>query len=525
MFNTNEILNKTGLFWQYPAITEKTFYEQNKDNTNYLGIPWATIIDRRRSININNIFQLIKQHTVPNKEYYTCCQHIIFHILLPLWKALNIKTVYNPHKITDINIIDGIQLKPCPLYAVNIEESHIFKNIDLLNYKRDIVYSFAGGYQSDYLTDIRIRIFNRKHPEHTIIKNTGDWHFNKLVYHSSQNNTGKLNINQDHIDKTKYYNELLLRSRYTLAPSGSGPNSIRFWEALGAGSIPILLSDTLELPEHELWDDAIIKLSETYIERIPEILQTISPEKEEKMRDNCLNIYKDFKDNYRGMDNIIPNILFTSYLCEKEDELVNAILEQWKTKNPSFTIKYFSDTDVDTFFETHEKNEAYKKLRNGVAKADFFRICYINTHGGYWFDLDIEPISISKNNTSNIALYDAGYKNISYMFIGGKPNQTLFKEVIEEVANRITNNYKTSVGFHIMYITGPRIIQDIICNKLKIENKDGCLIGENQPKLYLKDSDYEFKYQAIPINNHKIRLYHQLQHKYNKQKYSNYNYI
>jgi hypothetical protein len=53
------------------------------------------------------------------------------------------------------------------------------------------------------------------------------------------------------------------------------------------------------------------------------------------------------------MDNIIPNILFTSYLCEKEDELVNAILEQWKTKNPSFTIKYFSDTDVDTFFETH----------------------------------------------------------------------------------------------------------------------------------------------------------------------------
>ena len=81
MFNTNEILNKTGLFWQYPAITEKTCYEQNKDNTNYLGIPWATIIDGRRSININNIFKLIKQHTVPNKEYYTCCQHIIFHIL------------------------------------------------------------------------------------------------------------------------------------------------------------------------------------------------------------------------------------------------------------------------------------------------------------------------------------------------------------------------------------------------------------------------------------------------------------
>jgi hypothetical protein len=71
------------------------------------------------------------------------------------------------------------------------------------------------------------------------------------------------------------------------------------------------------------------------------------------------------------------------------------------------------------------------------------------------------------------------------MFIGGKPNQTLFKEVIEEVANRITNNYKTAIGFHIMSITGPRIIQDIICNKLKIENRDGYLIGENKPNIYI----------------------------------------
>ena len=66
-----------------------------------------------------------------------------------------------------------------------------------------------------------------------------------------------------------------------------------------------------------------------------------------------------------------------------------------------------------------------------------------------------------KNNIANIALFDVGYKNISYMLIGGKSNQKLFKEVIEEVANRITNNYKTAIGYHIMYIIGPRIIQDI----------------------------------------------------------------
>ena len=60
MFNTNEFLKSTKLFWQYPAITEQSFYEQNKDNDNYLGIPWATLIDKRNSIDFNSIVNLIK---------------------------------------------------------------------------------------------------------------------------------------------------------------------------------------------------------------------------------------------------------------------------------------------------------------------------------------------------------------------------------------------------------------------------------------------------------------------------------
>ena len=51
-FDTTDILKKFNLFWQYPVITEKTFYEQNKDDEKYLGLPWATIIDKRYNINI-----------------------------------------------------------------------------------------------------------------------------------------------------------------------------------------------------------------------------------------------------------------------------------------------------------------------------------------------------------------------------------------------------------------------------------------------------------------------------------------
>ena len=60
LFQTEEILIRCKLFWQYPVITEKTFYKQNKDNKTYLGLPWATIIDKKYNLNV--IFGLVKPY-------------------------------------------------------------------------------------------------------------------------------------------------------------------------------------------------------------------------------------------------------------------------------------------------------------------------------------------------------------------------------------------------------------------------------------------------------------------------------
>ena len=65
----------------------------------------------------------------------------------------------------------------------------------------------------DYMSQIRPNIFKMQHPENTIIKYTGDWHFNKLVYNPKQTHNLELNLNDEHINKTKYYNELLLKSQ------------------------------------------------------------------------------------------------------------------------------------------------------------------------------------------------------------------------------------------------------------------------------------------------------------------------
>ena len=163
-------------------------------------------------------------------------------------------------------------------------------------------------------------------------------------------------------------------------------------------------------------------------------------------------------------------------------------------------------------------------MKNGVAIADFFRICYINKYGGYWFDLDISPIKLNLPKEGKIHLFDVGFKNISYMFIGGSPNQCLFNEVIEKVVNNIKENIVKKQD-HIMSITGPRIIQNLICKKLNIPNKDGCLIGKVNTEVYLKNTDYEFNYKKLNFKKYKSDIYNKLQSKYKQQPYYRYNYI
>ena len=163
-------------------------------------------------------------------------------------------------------------------------------------------------------------------------------------------------------------------------------------------------------------------------------------------------------------------------------------------------------------------------MKNGVAIADFFRICYINKYGGYWFDIDIKPLKLNLNIEENIHLFDCGFGNISYMFIGGRPNQKLFDEVIKQVQININNNIPIKTQ-HVMEITGPRIIQNIIFAKMNVYNVDGCLKGTVKDKKYLENTDYEFLYSLVNLDSIKTDEYKHLQHRYKKMNYQNYNYI
>lgn len=158
---------------------------------------------------------------------------------------------------------------------------------------------------------------------------------------------------------------------------------------------------------------------------------------------------------------MIPQIIFTSFKDEREDnEIVDTLLLEWEGKNPDLEVKYFSDNDLDEYFASHPRRAIFNMIKSGVAKADYFRACYLQSHGGTWFDFDLKPFEFRLPAEAGLVLYDMGYGSYSYMLISSEAAEPLWEAVLTEVDKRVINPElgKSSV----LSITGPHVLQDII---------------------------------------------------------------
>ena len=91
------------------------------------------------------------------------------------------------------------------------------------------------------------------------------------------------------------YRDVMARSRFSVCPRGFGPGTIRFWESLSYGAIPVLICDGSLLPAIWNWSDTVIKISEKEFKQNPDILgqalDAISLEREAVLRDNCIKAF------------------------------------------------------------------------------------------------------------------------------------------------------------------------------------------------------------------------------------------
>lgn len=293
---TNQCVFGYDADWQYPAITEKhAFYkmielspqESQRKNIAYIGFPWATLIDlmNHQADDIERINSLLKQlHLLMSRvgerhRIVTVCQHINLIKFLHIFKAAGVTDIFWSHatKVTPEEFEKiGIEMHPFPLFPVQeIKSTNKEKNV------RPYLFSFVGARStSNYISQSRNIIIDKlASDERGKVVSRDAWHYEKIVYQKQI--AGSIDGVRDLVDKdaADEFQEIMSKSLFTLCPSGSGPNSIRLWEAAINGSIPVVLADTFQHPGDAcLWDKATVRCAESEISIIglPDSLSAIA---------------------------------------------------------------------------------------------------------------------------------------------------------------------------------------------------------------------------------------------------------
>ena len=266
-------------FWQYPCRTEQQALENHQtlqqpsiDEASrtinlYVPLPWATYIDNKEFPEpilkiVRNRLEFLT-HLARALGYslkaHTVCQHIRWRNMCDIAQHLGITDLYISHCTAQARLElqaagYSLRLHPWTLYAVNYCDPTRNKGLVVGKpmHERKYLASFIGAHMPHYLSDIRVRLYEGLSALNAddIVVDLGDlWHFNQVVYgHQVASKHTADGMPVDLEDKTVRYNRVLSDSRFSLCPEGAGPNTLRLWESIAVGSIPVLFRSALEFP-------------------------------------------------------------------------------------------------------------------------------------------------------------------------------------------------------------------------------------------------------------------------------------
>lgn len=284
--------------WQFPNRTEQVAAQRHEGKSiAYVSYPWATQIDSASICNALIVKNLsVRTLLNPNEliltPRHTICQHVYWTEVASLWNQLGITDIWLSHA-AESGIRPGGQkpevvlprIHPWSLYAVNVEDPDRRGGIVIGKNPRAKKYiaSFIGAHMPHYISDSRLRLEALNTNPNFYIKITGDqWHFHGVV--DEHQVKGKTLADVYKIDESvSEYNRVLSDSVFALCPAGAGRNTIRLWEAMAVGAVPVLLDEPPMFPRGGSlppidWDKIVIQLSIEDIPDLPLILRRIPME-------------------------------------------------------------------------------------------------------------------------------------------------------------------------------------------------------------------------------------------------------
>lgn len=125
----------------------------------------------------------------------------------------------------------------------------------------DLLFSFRGATSHP----VRRAILRLRHPR-------------AIVEESSHNFFGADAANEVGQQARVRHSQLLSRSKFVLCPRGAGTSSLRLYETLAAGRVPVVISDGWIPPPRLDWRAAIVRVCESDVTKIPALLEGLEPE-------------------------------------------------------------------------------------------------------------------------------------------------------------------------------------------------------------------------------------------------------
>jgi hypothetical protein len=243
--------------------TEETMFQKLKESS--VGDEW-TLHELPLAHMINNLGAPAAQSVIdsldPDEKKIFVCQHILVDQL----KIDENSVMCSPHASDSNNVIS------IPHYPVNTSEKHK---------DRTYLFGFLGSTTTHHTRKGIVKLF----PD--FCKDSG-------VHWGLDTKLG------DSFSKT-YITELA-NCRFALCPRGTGISSVRMFEAMSMGAIPVIIADGYRPPLSSIidWDKISITVPEKKIKNINNILSEISLEDMNSMREKMTQAYKEYlsPDNF-----------------------------------------------------------------------------------------------------------------------------------------------------------------------------------------------------------------------------------
>ncbi len=98
----------------------------------------------------------------------------------------------------------------------------------------------------------------------------------------------------EHHKRTFRYNSILSDSKFSFCPEGAGPNTLRFWESVAVGSIPVIFSTDLHIFDSAIGREIIencVVVQKGSLDKIFQLLESFDISQLKVMSQNIINAY------------------------------------------------------------------------------------------------------------------------------------------------------------------------------------------------------------------------------------------